>query len=993
MKINFNLKTLTSMFCVVFITGLLMTFSVIFDNTVSDEYRVTQTALAFGEPGGGGDCCGDNDGGSGDGGNDGGGDGGNEPDPLPVPSCILSASQEAAQPGDQYTISWTGTPVEETVWKVNSTVVSASDSAEYTFANVAYERYVLSGVNASGQCTVEVIVAIPPTCDITASISVAEVGDAYTVNWEGYPNGADALGSDYGFFVNDTAVPRVGNANFTFTDSDNDGQEVFTFTGRNGAFSCSDEVIITSPVPGCTDSDALNPTPGATVDDGSCQYPDPAPVCNSFTATPDTIVSGSGAEATLAWQTTNATRVVIDNGVGNQTPVDAGSVTVAPLANTTYTLTAFNADDVSVDCPAVTVSVTTPTAPAIDIIKRDASDGDDTQSVAADGTDTAEFEIVVTNTGNEDLVNVTVTDPLTPACDQSIGALAAGASDTYTCNATNVTAAFTNVANVTGDSAVDGATVTDSDPTEVTLQTVTAAPTCSAFSVTGITVAPSADVTATWTTENVTALSFSNGTDVITVTDVAAGSQAFTAPATAGTYTYTLTFDGETNAACVATLTVENTTSAPTPAIDIVKRAADGTDSQTVDEGDTANFEIVVTNTGDVDLENVTVTDPLETSCDLSIGSLAVGESNTHTCSTSNVTADFTNVADVTGDPVGGGDAVTDTDPTTVDVNTGGGGGGGGSASPRCELTVSAESVQAGEAVTLEWETRSTSEITLTDDRGNVIVTTADKLSSDKSDLLDDEIVVRPTRDTTYTLVAERGRRDRECTVSVDVEDDIVILETRDQAPLVAGISLTEVPYTGFEAGPVMTTLFYTLLVAWALYLTYVLVVPRTAMQAATVAKADIPTVSKEDHMTRAEMLRPDVFAPVAPAMAPEPTPVAPVATSVATAPSNLPVAPVAPVAEPVVAAAPATAIPAAPQMAAVATADTPVEVAALEAIAHNHYALVSSDAIKTFMIAVPADEQLDRMVAVIEKAKTQHPLEDGWVVINNDRMLALLVG
>ena len=50
------------------------------------------------------------------------------------------------------------------------------------------------------------------------------------------------------------------------------------------------------------------------------------------------------------------------------------------------------------------------------------------------------FEIVVTNTGDEDLVNVQVTDAEVPACDNTIGALAAGASVTYECTALNVTA-------------------------------------------------------------------------------------------------------------------------------------------------------------------------------------------------------------------------------------------------------------------------------------------------------------------------------------------------------------------------------------------------------------------------------------------------------------------------------------------------------------------------------------------------------------------------
>jgi uncharacterized repeat protein (TIGR01451 family) len=71
-----------------------------------------------------------------------------------------------------------------------------------------------------------------------------------------------------------------------------------------------------------------------------------------------------------------------------------------------------------------------------------------TQAVDSGGT--ATFTLTVTNTGTVDLTSVTVTDPLSANCAKTIGALAAGQSSTYTCTLPNVTAAFTNVATVTG---------------------------------------------------------------------------------------------------------------------------------------------------------------------------------------------------------------------------------------------------------------------------------------------------------------------------------------------------------------------------------------------------------------------------------------------------------------------------------------------------------------------------------------------------------------
>ncbi len=60
---------------------------------------------------------------------------------------------------------------------------------------------------------------------------------------------------------------------------------------------------------------------------------------DSFTVTPDSIASGNSA--TLSWQTTNATSVSIDQGIGSVGT--SGSRQVAPSSDTTYTMTAEGA--------------------------------------------------------------------------------------------------------------------------------------------------------------------------------------------------------------------------------------------------------------------------------------------------------------------------------------------------------------------------------------------------------------------------------------------------------------------------------------------------------------------------------------------------------------------------------------------------------------------------------------------------------------------------
>jgi uncharacterized repeat protein (TIGR01451 family) len=105
------------------------------------------------------------------------------------------------------------------------------------------------------------------------------------------------------------------------------------------------------------------------------------------------------------------------------------------------------------------------------------------------------------------------------------------------------------------------------------------------------------------------------------------------------------------------------------PAISISKSPK----TQTIPYGATATFTIVVTNTGDVPLSNVFVTDVLSPACAVTsatIAELAVmapGASTTYTCFMPNVTAGFTNVATDTGTPPTGPD-VTATDTATVTV-------------------------------------------------------------------------------------------------------------------------------------------------------------------------------------------------------------------------------------------------------------------------------------------------------------------------------------
>jgi len=87
--------------------------------------------------------------------------------------------------------------------------------------------------------------------------------------------------------------------------------------------------------------------------------PPPAAPTATLTASPDTI--DKGQSTTLTWQTTNATTVTIDNGIGAAQP--NGSQQATPSDSTTYTLTAKGEGGTQTATARVTVNTPPPAAP------------------------------------------------------------------------------------------------------------------------------------------------------------------------------------------------------------------------------------------------------------------------------------------------------------------------------------------------------------------------------------------------------------------------------------------------------------------------------------------------------------------------------------------------------------------------------------------------------------------------------------------------------
>ncbi len=257
---------------------------------------------------------------------------------------------------------------------------------------------------------------------------------------------------------------------------------------------------------------------------------------------------------------------------------------------------------------------------------------------------------------------------------------------------------------------------------------------------------------------------------------------------------------------------------------------------------------------------------------------------------------------------------------------------------PRCVLTISDTSIRAGESVRLSWNNERTDDIILRDNHGKTLINTNRSGSNEDPDR--DQITVRPTQTTTYTLTAENGSRERECRVRVEV-DNLNLTSVRGQDTIL----LSQVPYTGFEAGPTLTMIFYVAIALWGIAVAYALVVKKKPTHKVTV-QAPIVTHKTEEVVTTTT-------------------------TTSDFVPANLPIAD-------------------STELGTMPLHDEAFQ--ALEAHAHANYALFSSDALR--FIASQNDVLEDQMATldrVIALAKAKYPKEGDWVVVNKERVINLL--
>ncbi len=350
----------------------------------------------------------------------------------------------------------------------------------------------------------------------------------------------------------------------------------------------------------------------------------------------------------------------------------------------------------------------------------------------------------------------------------------------------NVTASKTFVLTATN---VAGASVTCNVP--VTVQPpVVNAPICDSFtgSPTSLPVG-GGTVNLAWATTNATNVSIDQGVGAVAVD----GSTSVANVTSNRTFTLTATNVAGAQVTCTVPVTVA--TNSVSPSCDFFNA-----DKTVVDRGESFTLSWGTTNADSVSINN-------------GVGTVAADGSHS-----TSIQSDTTYTLTATK----GSNSVSCSRPVTIRTSS----GGGGSSSPQCTLKISDKKVRKGEEVKLTWTSTRATDVVIKDSFGKTLLDTDDMSSSEKKDFLDGDMKVRPTKDTTYTIEVSKGSKDRTCKVSVDVDSDITVLEVRNQ-PLVAGIALTQVPYTGFDAGPTLTFIFYTMLALWALFIAYSLVLKK----------------------------------------------------------------------------------------------------------------------------------------------------------------------
>jgi hypothetical protein len=204
--------------------------------------------------------------------------------------------------------------------------IGAVAGTEITVSPTETTTYTLTATNASGSVSKKkkITVIVPPTVNsVTATPDTVLPGKAVTLKWSG-------TGATY-YRVATDAGADLGNVFGTTLKVYPQTTTTYTVTAVNTAGTGARSILVTVVPPG------------------------PKPTISSFAAAPAAIAAGQSTM--LNWSVSGADSLSISPGVG---AVSGTSVSVSPLATTTYTLTAKNLNGNVTKKTAVTVNVAPP---------------------------------------------------------------------------------------------------------------------------------------------------------------------------------------------------------------------------------------------------------------------------------------------------------------------------------------------------------------------------------------------------------------------------------------------------------------------------------------------------------------------------------------------------------------------------------------------------------------------------------------------------------
>ncbi|MFJ9782025.1 hypothetical protein ACIRSS_20735 [Amycolatopsis sp. NPDC101161] len=316
----------------------------------------------------------------------------------------------------------------------------------------------------------------------------------------------------------------------------------------------------------------------------------------------------------------------------------------APIADGVNTATATATDELgkqvtaTADAPAPTIS------PALQVTKT-------ADPPVIHAGDAVTFSIAVKNTGDSPLAPVRVTDDTTTSCSRTFDRLAPGATQTYTCTANPSTTKTSQVTATGTDSsgqpvaATASATVTVITPALTLTKDASPAVVRAGDPVTfTITVANAGD--APLTDVAVTDDRTPACTKVIGALPPQ-GRQTYTctAPAPPDDFTNTAAASGKDQLGRTVKVTGDAVVDVIHPAVALTAQASPAA----VREGDLVTWTITTSNTGDVPLTGVAVTDDQVAACAKPLGTMPPQGKQTYTCTTRAGATGLTNKPTVTG--------------------------------------------------------------------------------------------------------------------------------------------------------------------------------------------------------------------------------------------------------------------------------------------------------------------------------------------------------